>query len=145
MADRVIKVNVGGMVYTTTKSTLTKIHGSNIWRIFTGDVKCLKDERGTYFLDRDGPVFRFILNYLRSSKLITPQGYRELHLLREEADYYGLDELVAEINKILASRRRKNRKRFRKGISRSLGSEINICDESGSVLFSDDSSEWFYD
>ena len=57
--DKIIKLNVGGVFYTTAKSTLTAIYGSRLWRIATGDVHVMRDERGSIFLDRDGYVFRY--------------------------------------------------------------------------------------
>ncbi|KAK3107309.1 hypothetical protein FSP39_011592 [Pinctada imbricata] len=143
--DKILKLNVGGVFYTTTKSTLTTVYGSHLWRIATGDVHVMRDERGSIFLDRDGYVFRFVLNYLRTNKLIVPNGYKELHLLKEEADYFGLDDLVAEVERVLTSRRRRNRPKINKSVSRSWGSFSKICDENGSILFDDDGSDWFYD
>lgn len=103
--------------------------------------------------------FRYVLNFLRCKKLTLPQGYKELAMLKEEAEYYDLRQLVADVEKILKSRRRnRNKPRNRNGqnsrvvpanpLSRSLGSDINslsLCDENGSVIFEDDSSDFFYD
>lgn len=106
--------------------------------------------------------FRYVLNFLRSRKLTLPQGYKELAMLREEAEYYDLCQLVFDVEKVLKSRRR-TRNRPRNGnrpnhkmvngsnsnnLSRSLGSDMNslaLCDENGSVIFEDDSSDFFYD
>lgn len=58
MADRVVKLNVGGVLYTSTKSTLTSIPHCYLSRLVTGAIRPLRDERGTIFIDRDGHVFR---------------------------------------------------------------------------------------
>ncbi|XP_071175506.1 BTB/POZ domain-containing protein KCTD21-like [Mytilus edulis] len=159
MADRVVKLNVGGVLYTTSKSTLTSVPQCYLCQLVTGAIRPLRDERGTIFIDRDGHIFRYVLNYLRSKKLTLPQGYKELAMLKEEAEYYDLCQLVFNVEKVLKSRRRnRNKPRNNKGgpnqrapsnaLSRSLGSDMNslaLCDENGSVIFEDDSSDYFYD
>lgn len=39
---------------------------------------------GTVFIDRDGELFAYILDYLRNGKLLLPENFRELARLREE-------------------------------------------------------------
>lgn len=57
--DKILKLNVGGVFYTTAKSTLTCVYGSYLWKIATGDLYVMRDEKGSLFIDRDGYVFRF--------------------------------------------------------------------------------------
>ena len=68
-ADRVMRLNVGGMYYTTMKSTLAQIPGTFLWRIATGNQSCLRDDRGNYVIDRDGPMFRYVNYYVRHCKI----------------------------------------------------------------------------
>ncbi|KAH3755732.1 BTB/POZ domain-containing protein KCTD6-like [Dreissena polymorpha] len=146
--EKVVKLNVGGTFYSSTKETLTKVHGSYIWRIFTGDAPCPRDERGSYFIDRDGPIFRHILNYLRSDRLSVPYGFREFDLLKVEADYYGLPALVQEIEVILVSFKRKRRRRpnsNRKKTSQSVNELHRVHERDGDLYISDEDSDWFYD
>ena len=49
---------------------------------------------------------RHILNYLRTDRLLLPDGFREVSLLREEAAYYELPGLVADLDGLLENRRR---------------------------------------
>ena len=42
-------------------------------------------------------IYRYVLNFLRTNKLIVPQGFRELDILREEGVYYGLSRLVSKL------------------------------------------------
>ena len=48
-----------------------------ISRLFDGTepivLDCLKQH---YFIDRDGPMFRYILNFLRTSKLLIPDDFK---------------------------------------------------------------------
>ena len=68
---RVIKINVGGHIYATTLRTLTKVPDSYLCKNFKNiaSVPLPRDEAGYYFIDRDGPLFRHVLNYLRSVKV----------------------------------------------------------------------------
>lgn len=62
--DKILKLNVGGVFYTTAKSTLTCVYGSYLWKIATGDLYVMRDEKGSLFIDRDGYVFRCVLLHI---------------------------------------------------------------------------------
>lgn len=67
--------------------------------MFNGDIPIILDAlKQHYFIDRDGPVFRHILNFLRSGKLCLPDNYDEHALLLEEAKFYEIAELVELLN-----------------------------------------------
>lgn len=92
-----VSLNVGGEIYTTTLGTLTRCRDSMLGAMFTGQIPVLRDNTGNVFIDRDGKVFRYILNYLRSSSLDLPNGFSELALLRREADFFQIRPLLEEI------------------------------------------------
>lgn len=94
-----VSLNVGGEIYTTTLDTLTRCRDSMLGAMFTGQISTLRDKRGNVFIDRDGKVFRHILNYLRSSSLDLPEGFSELPLLRREADFFQVRPLLEEIRR----------------------------------------------
>lgn len=98
-----VSLNVGGEIYTTTLDTLTRCRDSMLGAMFTGQIPTLRDRRGNIFIDRDGKVFRYILNYLRSSSLDLPDGFSELALLRREADFFQIRPLLEEIRRCEAS------------------------------------------
>ena len=58
-----VKLDVGGVHYATTRSHLTRVPGSLLEGMFSGR-HSLKapDEDGRYFIDRDGPAFRCVLD-----------------------------------------------------------------------------------
>ena len=68
---------------------------------FSGDrLPSAQDSQGNFIIDRDGQVFRHILNFLRTSKLVLPEDYKEFAILSEEADFYQIKELIAAITSI---------------------------------------------
>ncbi|XP_051161722.1 BTB/POZ domain-containing protein KCTD12 [Leptopilina boulardi] len=94
----IVELNVGGVFYTTTLSTLTSEVDSNLSAIFSEKLKLKKDAKGKYFLDRDGVLFRYVLDFLRNQALVLPEGFRERDRLVQEADFYGLTNLKKAIN-----------------------------------------------
>ena len=54
-----IRLDVGGKIYKTTLDTLRKDPDSMLYAMFSGRFELKADERdGTYFIDRDGKLFR---------------------------------------------------------------------------------------
>lgn len=98
-----VSLNVGGEIYTTSLDTLTHCRDSMLGAMFTGQIPLVRDNRGNIFIDRDGKVFRYILNYLRSSSLDLPDGFSELALLRREADFFQIHPLMEEIRRYESS------------------------------------------
>jgi hypothetical protein len=43
-----------------------------------------------YFIDRDGAMFRHILNFMRNSRLLLPDNFDGVDLLLEEARYFEI-------------------------------------------------------
>ncbi|TKS70278.1 BTB/POZ domain-containing protein KCTD12 [Collichthys lucidus] len=91
----IVELNVGGQVYVTRLETLTAAPNSLLWTKFTqsspGDLP--KDSKGRFFFDRDGFLFRYILDYLRDSELFLPEFFKERKRLQKEADFFQLSEL----------------------------------------------------
>ena len=54
----VVNLNVGGYLFTTSLSTLTKYEDSMLAVMFSGRHDIVRDESGRYFIDRDGEYFR---------------------------------------------------------------------------------------
>ena len=95
-----ISLNVGGVRYTTSMSTLTRYPDSMLGRMFCGDLPSTKDKEGAYFIDGDGQLFRFVLNFLRRNDLCLPQDFKELDLLKKEADFYQIQPLIEALSHI---------------------------------------------
>jgi hypothetical protein len=91
-------VNVGGIKYTTSIGTLTGAKGSMLASMFSGCHKLTPNETekdGSFFIDRDGVPFRYILNYLRNPSAFEPPGDAETRKeIKKEALFYCLQDLV---------------------------------------------------
>lgn len=55
-----VNLNVGGYMYSTSLSTLQRYPDSMLGAMFCGDVPTVRDTRGNYFIDRDGPLFWYV-------------------------------------------------------------------------------------
>lgn len=95
----VVPLNVGGKIYTASLTTLTRYPKTMLAAMFSGRLPVETDANGNYFIDRDGKLFRFVLNFLRSSQLNLPSGFDEFEQLKQEADFYQIKDLLAIINK----------------------------------------------
>lgn len=97
IGDEVIELNVGGVHYTTTRRTLSSDKESRLADLFDKDNQSsalLTDAKGRHILDRDGVLFRFVLDYLRDDAIQLPDGFREKQRLLKEAEYFKLDGLI---------------------------------------------------
>lgn len=91
-----IKLDVGGVKFTTLRSTLQAVPGSMLEAFFSGRHKNEPDEEGYHFIDRDGTHFRHILNFLRDPKHFTVELSKEhVRELFAETEYYGLSSAMA--------------------------------------------------
>lgn len=99
MDDELVQLNVGGQHFTVTrKLLLTTEHESKLNQWFIGDVDRLpKDNHGRYFIDRDGTLFRLLIDALRNEQLQLPDQFNEWSRLYHEAEYYGLERVAALI------------------------------------------------
>ena len=93
-----VRLNVGGTKYITEKATLRKYPDSVLGAMFRGNIPLSTDGDGYYFIDRCGHIFQYILQFLRSGKLILPKGFCELELIQEEASFYQIEDLISTIN-----------------------------------------------
>jgi hypothetical protein len=95
----VVELNVGGVTYATTLSTLQQAEPDSplatITSLNTFEMRTTfgRDSKNRIFIDRDGVLFRYILDYLRNKKLTLPENFSERDRLRAEADYYRLTSM----------------------------------------------------
>jgi FtsZ-binding cell division protein ZapB len=103
-----VKVDVGGLKITTSRSTLQAVPGSMLDAYFSGRHTNETDEEGYHFIDRDGTHFRHILNFLRDPSNFTLElPGEQMKELLVEAEYYGLTQHMAGACPALAEMLRK--------------------------------------
>ncbi|XP_052006066.1 BTB/POZ domain-containing protein KCTD16-like [Xyrauchen texanus] len=94
----VVELNVGGQVYYTRYATLTSMPNSLLGKLFSTkkDISndLAQDIKGRYFIDRDGFLFRYVLDYLRDNNVVLPDYFPEKGRLKREAEFFQLPELV---------------------------------------------------
>ena len=103
MSGKIIRLNVGGTLYTTTLATLTTgvASGSVLAAMFdpdSGRPPAEKDDKGNFFIDGEPGPFEHILRFLRRGKLSEDIDSCTLEQLEWEADYYGLDQLLKVVS-----------------------------------------------
>ena len=95
--------------------------------MFNGSIPIILDSlKQHYFIDRDGKMFRYILSYLRSSKLILPENFAEYDQLLEEARYFDIKGIV---NHIEILRRAKNIKQEKSDSNNSVSAPPRVSGE----------------
>ena len=94
----VIKLNVGGQTFYTYQLTLsTSNYFKNLMDGEMKDAQIVKNDQ--IFIDRSGYLFEYILQFLRTTH-VTIEG-KKLQALKEEADFYQFDNLVAHLKNII--------------------------------------------
>lgn len=99
-----IKLDIGGQIYTTSLQTLKRDADSMLAAMFSGRYELKKEADNSYFIDRDGTYFRYILNFLRDGYIDEGTLPNETNVVKEllrEAKYYKLGSLVIYLEKLL--------------------------------------------
>lgn len=90
----VIPLNVGGVKYVTRLSTLCKYPDSMLAALFSGRHAVDKDQSGCFFLDSNGSMFGYILEFLRNGSV--PPNHVSVAVYKD-ANYYGLSHLLEKL------------------------------------------------
>lgn len=126
MSNTIVTLNVGGVLYTTTAFTLQKYQDSMLGTLVSGKIPTMLDAQGNMFIDRDGHIFRHILNFLRASALCLPSDFTELDLLYAEADFYQIKPLVDILGQIRSQQASKDTSYFLEIIEVRTGSTATM-------------------
>ncbi|CAO4367592.1 unnamed protein product [Caenorhabditis nigoni] len=89
----IVKLDVGGTVFKTTKSTLTKFDGF-FRTMFETPVPVPKDESGAIFIDRSPEHFEVVLNFMRAGYVDLQKYSGDVREIQKEAEFYLLEGLV---------------------------------------------------
>lgn len=101
-----VHIDVGGTIFTSSLETLTRYPDSRLSKLFNGTIPIVLDTlKQHYFIDRDGKLFRYILNFMRHGSLTLSEHFSELSALLEEARYFELTPLINAIEDRLNKRK----------------------------------------
>ena len=75
------------------------ISGSMLHAMFSGRFETKPSEDGSYFIDRDGTHFRYILNYLRTGELIVPEDKIIQREILAEAKFYQVEGIINDMTR----------------------------------------------
>ena len=97
-SNEIIELNVGGCSYTTSRTTILSYPDSMLCHMISGQIPTATDTKQRIFIDRDGPLFRHILNFLRDKRLNLPENFSEYAQLRQEADFYQIEPILNHLD-----------------------------------------------
>ncbi len=107
-SNKLVRLNVGGVIYMTTRTTLCSYPDSMLAAMFSGSMMPgIQDEEGCYFIDRNGSVFGIILDFLRSGNLYLCNDFKHFDLLAAEANFYQLSDIIEAIDKLRVNKPQK--------------------------------------
>jgi len=89
----IIKLNIGGKVFTTLIKTLISLKDTLFYRLIGNCIETGKNLPDTYFIDRPFDYFEMVLNFMKY-KQISLKGYNKHERLdiTNEFEYFGLSE-----------------------------------------------------
>ncbi|KAM6439024.1 potassium channel regulatory protein [Rhynochetos jubatus] len=95
MSNReVVVLSVGGVRFVTRASTLQQFPESRLARMLNDDDREFKLVNGEFFVDRDGTLFSYIMDFLRTLQVSLPTDFSDWQRLQREAEFYGLYSLA---------------------------------------------------
>lgn len=87
----IVRLNVGGKFFTTSRSTLTQYPESMFGAMFSGRHQLALDEEGRVFIDRDPKAFQYVLAFLRQgTSWEPPTEPTMIRRVLKEFDFYQL-------------------------------------------------------
>ncbi|XP_060564987.1 BTB/POZ domain-containing protein KCTD7-like isoform X2 [Ruditapes philippinarum] len=92
--DTIIELNVGGKIFSTLKSTLSRENDSLLAEMINGKITTKVDNSGRYFIDCNPDIFCHILEYLRFGKYPLPEKVIDVY---DYARMFRLGKFMASL------------------------------------------------
>ena len=90
-------------------------------------------------------MFRHVLNFLRTSRLVLPQGFNEFDLLYDEARYYDIPQMVKAVEELRVVKNIKTEKTSNNDVGMTAGSSTTTSTTTTTTSSSSDDSEQIVD
>uniref|UniRef100_A0A7I4YHI7 BTB domain-containing protein n=1 Tax=Haemonchus contortus TaxID=6289 RepID=A0A7I4YHI7_HAECO len=95
-----VKLNVGGQLFETSLRTLEG--ASKLLELVkdahrSHEVFAEEKQNDPIFIDRDPELFRVVLRYFRDGKISLTRNDSDIELIRDEAEFYGVESLVEKL------------------------------------------------
>ncbi len=101
----ILKLNIGGVHYATTIKTLRSCPNTLLDCLTSDGVDVKLDDQGHVFIDRNGKLFAYILDFLRTGNIAWPTDVAKRNMLLAEIQFYGLgDKMVPSYTITLSSK-----------------------------------------
>lgn len=95
----VVSLNVGGKKFVTTLQTLGARGENMLTRVARTNVGVTRDSKGNILIDRSGRLFEYVLEYLRTGKLVMPPKNAHLRkAVEEELRFFAIRGLAGEVS-----------------------------------------------
>uniref|UniRef100_A0A1I7TCK7 BTB domain-containing protein n=1 Tax=Caenorhabditis tropicalis TaxID=1561998 RepID=A0A1I7TCK7_9PELO len=109
--DQIVRLNIGGSVFQTSRATLTKFDGF-FKALFETELSAIRDDSGAIFVDRDPKHFRLILNFMRDGDVAFPESKQEIEEILKEAQFYLLKGLIKLCDELRGGTKNHKKLRF---------------------------------
>ena len=125
-----VRLNVGGVIFITTLTTLKSCPESSLSKMFSSDNSSyrdiLKDESGAFLIDSSPTMFGYILDWCRYKQLILKENTVDLNSLEAIADYFCLEDMLAavKIRKEMVTEERRRKQKISFALEKNM-KEIN--------------------
>ena len=121
-----VRLNVGGVIFITTLTTLKSCPESSLSKMFSSDNSSyrdiLKDESGAFLIDSSPTMFGYILDWCRYKQLILKENTVDLNSLEAVADYFCLEDMLAavKIRKEMVTEERKRKQKISSALEKNM-------------------------
>jgi len=125
-SDDVVSLNVGGVEYWSSRQTLLLIPNTYLASLASSSIPITLDPHGRIFIDRDGNLFRHVLNYLRNGGRLTFTEEPTLIFLQAllvEADFYSLTPLKTDLERLIFAEPLRREERILRDVTAAFDSQ----------------------